>query len=214
MDPSATVAVCTYLKLTVLLVIWMQQRNRYSLEFKAEALKLTENASVASAARQLGLHESQIYSWRSAERGKAHSSSREVELSTENARLNRQLSEQTEELAILKKRPPTSRRTKNSALPLHDEHRHQFAVLRRAIVLGVSRSGFYRWQQMRHNFSLAAQSQKRLEEQVLCTLNLSKQRDGARRVRSKLSSQDERYDVKTIGVSMQRQSLRRRRHAS
>lgn len=43
-----------------------QQRNRYSDEFKAEALKLAENTSVASAARKLELHESQIYGWRSA----------------------------------------------------------------------------------------------------------------------------------------------------
>lgn len=80
-----------------------QQRNRYSDEFKAEALKLAENTSVASAARQLGLHESQIYGWRSAARKKAYVSGREAELATENARLKRQLSEQTEELAILKK---------------------------------------------------------------------------------------------------------------
>lgn len=38
-----------------------QQRNRYSDEFKAEALKLAENTSVTSAARKLELHESQIY---------------------------------------------------------------------------------------------------------------------------------------------------------
>lgn len=80
-----------------------QKRNRYSDEFKAEALKLAENTSVASAARQLGLHDSQIYGWRSAARKKAHVSGRESELATENARLKRQLSEQTEELAILKK---------------------------------------------------------------------------------------------------------------
>ena len=33
-------------------------------EFKAEALKLSEKVGVAAAARQLGLHECQLYSWR------------------------------------------------------------------------------------------------------------------------------------------------------
>lgn len=80
-----------------------QQRNRYSDEFKAEALKLAENTSVASAAKKLGLHESQIYGWRAAAKKKASISGRESELATENARLKRQLSEQEEELAILKK---------------------------------------------------------------------------------------------------------------
>jgi len=35
-----------------------QKRNGYSDEFKAEALKLAERTSVASAARELGVHES------------------------------------------------------------------------------------------------------------------------------------------------------------
>ena len=87
------------------------------------------------------------------------------------------------------------------------EHGHQFAVQRMAAVLGLSRSGFYRWQQMRHNLSLAAQSRQRLDEQVLHTFELSKQRDGARRVPDELASQGERYDVKTIKASMQRHSL-------
>lgn len=120
-----------------------QQRNRYSDEFKAEVLKLAENASMASAARALGLHELQIYGWRSTARKKAHSLSRKAELVTENARLRRQLSEQTAALAILKKSGYLLREEpKNSALPL-----------------------------------------------------------------AELASQAERYDVKTVGASMQRQSL-------
>lgn len=87
------------------------------------------------------------------------------------------------------------------------EHRHHFAVLRMATVLGVSRSGFYRWQTIRHSPSLAAQSRQRLDERVLHTFELSKLRDGARRVQAELASQGERYDVKTMGASMQRQSL-------
>lgn len=87
------------------------------------------------------------------------------------------------------------------------EHSHQFTVRRMAAVLGVSRSGFYRWQQMRHHASLAAQSRQRLDEQVLNTFAFSKQRDGARRIQAELAAQGDRYDVKTIGSSMQRQSL-------
>ncbi len=36
-------------------------RRRYSPEFKSEALGLAEQTGVASAAKQLGLHESQFY---------------------------------------------------------------------------------------------------------------------------------------------------------
>jgi len=40
-------------------------RRRYSAEFKSEALGLAEQVGVAGAAKQLGLHESQLYAWRS-----------------------------------------------------------------------------------------------------------------------------------------------------
>lgn len=57
-----------------------QTRNRYSDEFKAEALKLAARTNVANAARELGIHESQIYGWRSAAKKKANVSERGSEL--------------------------------------------------------------------------------------------------------------------------------------
>jgi transposase len=36
-------------------------RRRYSAEFKVEALGLAEQVGVTRAAKQLGLHESQLY---------------------------------------------------------------------------------------------------------------------------------------------------------
>ncbi len=41
-----------------------KKRIIHSSEFKAETLKFTEKVGVAAAARQLSLHESQIYGWR------------------------------------------------------------------------------------------------------------------------------------------------------
>lgn len=78
-------------------------RRHHSPEFKSEALKLATQTSVPSAAKQLGLQESQLYNWRAAANRKASQSEREATLATENARLKRQLAEQAEELAILKK---------------------------------------------------------------------------------------------------------------
>ena len=39
-------------------------RRRYSDEFETEALGLAEQVGVSSAAKQLGLYESQLYAWR------------------------------------------------------------------------------------------------------------------------------------------------------
>ncbi|MGI9281509.1 MAG: transposase, partial [Endozoicomonas sp.] len=43
-----------------------KKRKLHSPEFKAEALKLAEKTSVPSAAKELGLQESQLYTWRTA----------------------------------------------------------------------------------------------------------------------------------------------------
>ncbi|KGL56341.1 transposase [Pantoea ananatis] len=80
-----------------------KSRRQHSPEFRDEALKLAERIGVAGAARQLSLHESQLYAWRSKQQQQVTSSERESELAVENARLKRQLAERDEELAILQK---------------------------------------------------------------------------------------------------------------
>lgn len=78
-------------------------RKRYSAEFKKEALALADRVGVAKAAVELGLAEAQLYSWRRSATEQAQRSDAEQALAAENARLKRQVAEQTEELAILKK---------------------------------------------------------------------------------------------------------------
>lgn len=78
-------------------------RRRHSAEFKVEALGLAEQVGVAGAAKQLGLHESQLYAWRKKARYEASRSEAEKSLAIENAKLKRQLAKQGDELALLKK---------------------------------------------------------------------------------------------------------------
>ncbi|HAO0315636.1 TPA: transposase [Escherichia coli] len=66
-------------------------------------MKIAERIGVAAAARELSLYESQLYNWRSKQQTKQTSFERELEMSTEIARLKRQLAERDEELAILQK---------------------------------------------------------------------------------------------------------------
>ena len=75
---------------------------RHSDEYKQESLKLAAQIGVAKAAKQLGLHESQLYTWRKLAEHAKTVSEREASLATENARLKRQLAQQAEELSILK----------------------------------------------------------------------------------------------------------------
>ncbi len=78
-------------------------RIKHSPEFKAETLKLAEKVGVAAAARQLSLHESQIYGWRKNSKKNTNTTRREQDLAAEVAKLKKQLAEQAEELAVVKK---------------------------------------------------------------------------------------------------------------
>jgi transposase len=80
-----------------------QTRNRYSDEYKSEALALAARVGIASAAKQLGLNESQLYAWRGKAKREETEGESQRQLSAENVRLKRQLAEKEEELLILKK---------------------------------------------------------------------------------------------------------------
>ena len=78
-------------------------RKRYSKEFRDEALALAERLGVPAAAKELGLHESQLYGWRVKARADRDQSETERNQAAEIARLKRKVAEQAEELAIVKK---------------------------------------------------------------------------------------------------------------
>lgn len=78
-------------------------RKIHTQEFKQEAVNLASKQGVAKTAKDLGVYESQIYDWRTKLAKKANTSQREAELAAEVAKLKRQLAEQAEDLAILKK---------------------------------------------------------------------------------------------------------------
>ena len=78
-------------------------RRQHSPEFRAEALALAEKVGVSEAAKELGLHDSQLYGWRTKARVAQDQSQAERQQAVQIARLKRQLAEQAEELAIVKK---------------------------------------------------------------------------------------------------------------
>ena len=78
-------------------------RKVHTEEFKQEAVKLANKQGIAKAAKELGVYASQIYDWRTKLAQKGSTSRREAELAAEVAKLKRQLTEQAEDLAILKK---------------------------------------------------------------------------------------------------------------
>ncbi|PID49740.1 MAG: hypothetical protein CR991_04980 [Proteobacteria bacterium] len=66
-------------------------------------MKLAQQSGIASAARQLKLHESQLYTWRKQADHQKTVSEHESALATENARLKRELAQARKEIEIAKK---------------------------------------------------------------------------------------------------------------
>ncbi|EJE8557890.1 IS3 family transposase [Vibrio vulnificus] len=183
-------------------------RIKHSPEFKAEALKLADKVGVAATARQLSLHESQIYGWRNNSKKDTSTSQREQELAAEVAKLKRQLAEQAEELEIGKKgRHLLREESKVDCYEFMLEHLLCFSIVRMAKVFGVSRSGFYYWIKHRHNAIQREAIRQQLDTKVKEAFANSKGRDGSRRIQKELADNGDSRNVKTIAASMKRQDL-------
>ena len=78
-------------------------RNRYTDEYKQEALNLAARVGIPKAAQQLGLAASQLYNWRGKTHQRLSQGEREQQQAVEIVRLKRELAEAKEEAAILKK---------------------------------------------------------------------------------------------------------------
>ncbi|MEZ8946801.1 IS3 family transposase [Vibrio sp. 10N.247.311.12] len=185
-----------------------KKRIIHSPEFKAETLKLAEKVGVATAARQLSLHESQIYGWRKATKKNSNISEREQELAVEIAKLKRQLAEQAEELEIGKKgRHLLREKSKVNCYEFMLEHLLSFSISRMAKVFRVSRSGFYYWVENRHKAIQRETERQKLDTKVKEAFDVSKERDGSRRIQKELAESGDNHNVKTIAASMRRQDL-------
>ncbi|MEZ8046987.1 IS3 family transposase [Vibrio atlanticus] len=185
-----------------------KKRIIHSPEFKAETLKLAEKVGVAAAARQLSLHESQIYGWRKATKKNSSISQREQELAVEVAKLKRQLAEQAEELEIGKKgRHLLREKSKVNCYEFMLEHLLSFSISRMAKVFRVSRSGFYYWVENRHKAIQRETERQKFDTKVKEAFDVSKERDGSRRIQKELAESGDNHNVKTIAASMKRQDL-------
>jgi len=78
-------------------------RKQYSAEFKEQALKRADKDGVATAARDLGLAESQIYTWRQKRRLEGLTTEEQKLQQAELARLKREVARLEEENTFLKK---------------------------------------------------------------------------------------------------------------
>lgn len=80
-----------------------QSRQRYSDEFKDQALRRAEQEGVATVAQDLKLPASHLYIWRAKAHQRGQSSEEQRLQQAENAKLKREVARLEEEVAFLKK---------------------------------------------------------------------------------------------------------------
>ena len=80
-----------------------QVRKQYSPEFRTQALARADQDGVAVTAKELGLHESQIYAWRAKAKLAGQTGEEQQLMQSDHARLKREVARLEEENAFLKK---------------------------------------------------------------------------------------------------------------
>ena len=187
-------------------------RRQHTPEFRTQALALAEKIGVAAAARDLDLHDSQIYDWRSKAAAQLLSSDLEKQQAAEITKLKRQLVDKNEEVDILKKLQSISLKTcTNTVIAkyafIRQYHRsHRVTSLCR--VLEVSRSGFYTWQHRQLNGGTREAANEVLDGLVLHAFTARKGRSGSPGLTLDLADAGHIRNRKTIAKSLQRQGLR------
>ena len=187
-------------------------RRQHTPEFRTQALALAEKIGVAAAARDLDLHDSQIYDWRSKAQTELLTSDLEKQQAVEIDRLKRQLKDKDEEVEILKKLQRISlKNCPDWSVAKYEfvaDHRVSYSLRRLCGVLNVTRGGFYAWQERCASGRTRQAAQAVLDGLVFNAFDARKGRSGSPGLTLDLADAGHVYDRKTIAKSLHRQGLR------
>jgi len=188
------------------------RRRRHTPEFRTQALVLADKIGVSAAARDLDLHESQIYDWRNKANAELAKTDLEIEQAAEIAKLKKALASKDEEVAILKKLQRTSLKTcPNTAVAKYDFINDQcavFTVCKMCQVLDISASAFYAWRRRQQQGCSRQASADALDVLVLDAFDARQGRSGSPGLTLDLADNGHLYNRKTVAKSLKRQGLR------
>lgn len=187
-------------------------RRQHTPEFRTEALALAAKIGVAAAARDLDLHESQLYDWRKKATAQLARSDLEKQQALEIAKLKRQLADADEEVQILKKLQRISlKNCLDSAAAKYafvQDHQALFTIVAMCRVLSVPSSSYYAWRKRSQSGTTHQAGQRELDALVAQAFVARKGRSGSPGLTLDLADDGHAYDRKTVAKSLQRQGLR------
>jgi len=107
---------------------WEKERWRFIWALPSDEYHKKERIGVTAVARELSLYESQLYNGLSKQQNQQASSERKLEISTEIARLKRQLAERNEELVILQKAAAYFAKRQKLKYVFIEKHHAEFSI--------------------------------------------------------------------------------------
>ncbi|WP_425508297.1 IS3 family transposase [Tahibacter amnicola] len=183
-----------------------QSRNRYSAEFKQQALARADKDGVAVAAQDLGLAESQLYAWRAKAKQVGQVTEEQRTIQAENARLKRDLARLEEEVAFPKKSHGVLREAAQVKYAVIHTHEGEHAIRLMCRVLAVSPGGYYDWRQRKP--SRRATQRAALDGAVKDAFQAQKGRAGAPRLTHAIKRDGLSAGRNQVAESLRRQGLR------
>ncbi|WP_274379447.1 IS3 family transposase [Alkalihalobacterium alkalinitrilicum] len=182
----------------------MPKGKRYDEEFKKDTVKyvLENHKSVAQVAREMDLNENTLYNW-----VKKYSHQPEIKaaqtFATPDAEvkdLQKQLRDLKEENEILKKGDALLREKPSVKYEFIHKKRSQFRVEKMCTVLGVSKSGYFKW--LSRPKSDCQNKHEKLKKLILRTHIEFKQRYGSVKITKTLKKRGVKVSERTVSRIM------------
>ncbi|MFY7814755.1 MAG: IS3 family transposase [Chryseobacterium taeanense] len=185
-------------------------RKNYSLEFKIQAVSLSEQrGNVSSVAEELGICKESLVNWRKLHKEGKLSKEKQISsdpIREELLRLRKELEETKLERYILKKPGRHLLQERRVRYKFIKEHAGVFPVGRMCEVLKVSRSSFYHWKKRKPS----SRSERRaiLSSEIFSIYHWSRGRYGSPRIARELEAKGMRASRPLVARLMRERNLR------
>jgi transposase-like protein len=184
------------------------KRNRYTLQFKEQAIERAKRDGVPQAAKDLGIAQSMLYGWQSKSRQTGQSVEDQKLQQAELARLKRDNARLEEEVAFLKKAVAYFAKQPPVRYAMIQQHEQEFSVGLMYRLLSVSRSGYYQWK--KRPPSKRHQIREALAVEVKRIFEDEKNRVGSPRIAKRLNAEGRRASRHAVAKIMRRHGWRAR----
>ncbi|WP_267965683.1 IS3 family transposase [Priestia flexa] len=178
--------------------------KRYDEAFKKETVKYIaeNNKSVAQVAREMDVNENTLYNWikKYGQEPEVKSVQSFSSAEAEVRALRKEMRDLKEENEILKKGDALLRERPSVKYEFIYENRSQFRVEKMCIVLGVSKSGYFKW--LNRPISERQKKHEKLSHEILKTHLEFKQRYGSVKITKTLKKRGVKVSERTVSRIM------------